>query len=125
VPDARHQDVSNTKDLHHQSAAALVVVIVAAVLLAPVVEELFFRGVLLRATMRRFAFWPSAVFTSTLFGLAHAPQVDTGSARLVLATSIGVFGVLQCMLVRRTGRLGPAMIVHGTRNALAVAFTLL
>jgi len=43
----------------------------------------------------------------------------------VLTVNIGVFGVLQAMLARRTARLGPPMIVHGVRNALAVAVTLL
>ena len=125
VPAARDEHVSNTEGLTDLALPALIVVIISAVLVAPVVEELFFRGLMLRAAMRRFSFWPSAVVTSTLFGLAHAPQVETGVGALVLTVNIGVFGVLQCMLVRRTGRLGPAMIVHGVRNALAVLFTLL
>jgi membrane protease YdiL (CAAX protease family) len=125
VPAARHENVSNTEGLTDLAVPALVVVCISAVLVAPVVEELFFRGLLLRATMRRFSFWPSAVLTSTVFGLAHAPQGESGVAALVLTVNIGVFGVLQAMLVRRTARLGPAMVVHGIRNALAVVVTLL
>ena len=92
--------------------------------MAPVVEEFFFRGLLLRVGMRRFSFWPAAIVSSVLFGAAHIWQVDSARARIILGGSITVFGVVQCLLARRKARLGPNMLVHGFANALVVAFVL-
>jgi membrane protease YdiL (CAAX protease family) len=35
-----------------------------------------------------------------------------------------LFAVLQCLLVRRTGRLGPAVVVHGGVNLVVTAVVL-
>lgn len=50
----------------------MVLTIVALVVLAPLGEELLFRGLLLRALVRRFRFWPAALISSVLFAAAHA-----------------------------------------------------
>jgi membrane protease YdiL (CAAX protease family) len=89
------------------------------------VEEFFFRGLLLRAGMRRYRFWPVAIVTSALFGLAHVWQVDTARARIILGGTIGMFGLVQCLLARRKARLGPNMFVHGLANAIAVIVAIL
>lgn len=115
---------SNVDVSRNDSVATIIVLIIVAVFLAPVVEEFFFRGLLLRAGMRRFSFWPSAIVSSVLFGLAHVWQVDTARARIILGGSITVFGLVQSMLARRKARLGPNMLVHGFANALVVAFVL-
>jgi membrane protease YdiL (CAAX protease family) len=89
------------------------------VLVSPVLEELLFRGVVLRGLMLRTGFWPAAVASSVCFGALHATAVGLEGLPVVLAT--GVFGLGLCVLTRRTGRLGPAIGVHSLRNALAVA----
>ena len=38
----------------------------------PVVEELLFRGLVLRGLMLRLGFWPAALLSSAVFGLLHA-----------------------------------------------------
>jgi hypothetical protein len=121
----RGKATSNVDVSRNDSVLTIVVLIVIAVLLAPVVEEFFFRGLLLRAGMRRYSFWPAAIVSSALFGLAHVWQVDSPRARVILGGSIAVFGLVQCLLVRRKARLGPNMLVHGFANALVVAFVLL
>ncbi|MDP9435609.1 MAG: CPBP family intramembrane metalloprotease [Actinomycetota bacterium] len=108
----------NTSGLRDEPLPVLLVVAAAAVLVAPVVEELLFRGLVLRGLMLRLGFWPAAVVSSTLFGLLHA--TGTGLQALPVVVATGVFGLALCVLVRRTGRLGPAILAHALRNALAM-----
>lgn len=49
-----------------------VLMVIALVILAPLGEELVFRGLLLRALVRRLAFWPAALITAVLFAASHA-----------------------------------------------------
>ncbi|MDX6285025.1 MAG: protease family protein [Frankiales bacterium] len=115
---------SNVDISTNDSVISLLVIVAVTVVMAPVVEEFLFRGLLLRALMRRFSFWPSAIIDALIFGLAHAPQASTWAGRIQLAGQISTFGFVQCLLVRRTARLGPAMVVHGMQNALAVGVAL-
>ena len=123
IPRLRGVEASNTDFLEGVSPTALVLIILAAVLLAPVIEELLFRGVVLRGLMLRLGFWPAAALSSTFFGLFHATGTGIEAVPVMVAT--GVFGLGLCLLVRRTGRLGPAIGVHALRNALAVAAVVL
>jgi membrane protease YdiL (CAAX protease family) len=119
VPALRDVPVDNASFLRDQPPGALVVLVLAAVLVAPVLEELLFRGVVLRGLMLRTGFWPAAAVSSACFGLLHATALGAEGVPIVLATA--VFGLGLCVLTRRTGRLGPAIGVHALRNALAVA----
>lgn len=119
VPALRDVPVDNASFLREQGPYALVLLALAAVLVAPVLEELLFRGVVLRGLMMRIGFWPAAVVSSVCFGALHATALGPEGLPIALAT--GVFGLGLCVLTRRTGRLGPAIGVHSLRNALAVA----
>lgn len=125
IPALRHgQRVSNLNGLHNLSTAQVVLVAIGAVVVAPVVEEIAFRGLWLRALMPRMGFWPAALLSSLVFGLLHAHEGASVAVAVVLVAATGAFGVLQSMLVRRSGRLAPAMFVHAAVNALALAVTI-
>lgn len=83
----------------------------------PVVEELFFRGLLLRALQRRVGPGWAVALSSVLFGLAHlqGPQLP----------ALVALGVLLGLLVVRTGRLGGAIVAHAVFNGLTVAYFVL
>jgi membrane protease YdiL (CAAX protease family) len=115
LSDAR---ASNTELLRQQSFAGLLVFAVLAVTVAPVLEELLFRGLVLRGLMLRIGFWPAALLSSAVFGLLHATAADASG--LLVVASITVLGLGLCLLVRRTGRLGPSIGVHALHNAVAV-----
>jgi membrane protease YdiL (CAAX protease family) len=123
VPALEGVPADNASFLRDQSPLALVVLTLAAVLVAPVLEELLFRGVVLRGLMLRTGFWPAAVVSSLVFGAFHATGTGVEAVPLVIATA--VFGLGLCVLTRRTGRLGPAIGVHALRNAFAVAAVVL
>ena len=122
VPGLRGASAQNVAFVRDEPFASVVVLAVLAVVVAPVVEELLFRGVVLRGLMLRLGFWPAAATSSALFGVFHAQ--GSAAEAVLLAVATGVFGVGLCVLVRRTGRLAPAIGVHALRNALALAAAL-
>ena len=87
---------------------------------APFFEELFFRGVLLRALARLFGTiggWVGPALaiavTGVLFGLAHAESLQL--------LGLAVFGIILSFVAYRTGRLGMNMVAHATFNLTALA----
>jgi membrane protease YdiL (CAAX protease family) len=124
VPALRHEHVSNLTGVGQLGPVGIVMLVIAACIVAPIVEELAFRGVMLRAIMRRISFWPAAVLSSLVFGLLHAPTAPNAAGVVVVIMLTFVFGVVQCVLVRRTGRLAPAIGVHAITNAIALAIAL-
>jgi len=108
----------NASFLRYQPPMALLGYVLLAVTVAPVLEELLFRGLVLRGLMLRLGFWPAALVSSAGFGLFHAQDAGPGSTLLIVA--LAVLGLGLCVLTRRTGRLGPAIGVHAVRNAVAV-----
>lgn len=116
--------VSNAAPLRDLHGIALVVVVLTAVLVAPVVEEALFRGLLLRAVMLRAGFWTGAIVSSVLFGVLHAVQGPNLPSVVLLGASTLAFGLVQCLLVRRTGTIGTAIGVHSLTNGLAIVITL-
>ncbi|CAN5490661.1 hypothetical protein BH20ACT2_BH20ACT2_17750 [soil metagenome] len=90
---------------------ALLILVVA--IAAPVVEELFYRGLLLRALERRIGGPGALVVSSAVFGLVHL--------QLLQLPALIVAGLVFGVLVQRTGRLGPAVFAHMAFNGLAVA----
>ena len=92
--------------------AAFVVVGLMATFAAPVVEELFYRGLLLRAAARRFGPRWAVLGSSVVFGMSHF--------QLVQFPGLFVFGVALAVLALRTGRLGASIAAHVAFNAVAV-----
>lgn len=123
VPALSGAVADNASFLRDEPLWAVLVFAVLAVGVAPVLEELLFRGLVLRGLMVRIGFWPAALISSTAFGMFHAQGADAASALVVGATA--VFGVGLCVLTRRTGRLGPGIGVHALRNAVAVGIVVL
>jgi len=113
---------ANNVRLPHATLAEVLVLAIPLVILAPVTEELMFRGMILRTFLRRMPFWPAAVLSTLLFGLAHTYEVATLAGAATLAASVGVLGMVNCFLVRITGRLTPGMMLHATANGIAVLY---
>jgi uncharacterized protein len=112
-----HAPQQIVQDLGTAHGAKLAIIAVTAVLVAPVVEELFFRGLLQRSLARRFGPAAAIAASSVLFGLAHFEALQLPA--LIL------FGVVLGGLAHWTGRLGPGIVAHATFNALTVlTFTL-
>ena len=79
---------------------------------APVAEELFYRGLVLRAVEKRFSLVAAAVAATVVFGLAHFQGIQL--------PALLVFGAVATALAVRSGRLGPAILCHAGFNAWTV-----
>lgn len=80
-----------------------------AFLLAGLVEEFLFRGYIQYTLASGIGFWPAAFLMSGLFGLGHffnSKENAVGSVAVVM------FGLLLCLLLRRTGNLWCAVGFH-------------
>lgn len=108
--------------------------LLAPVLIAPVVEEVFFRGLLLRAVRsaasvngggRSLSIGIAVVVSGAVFALVHVLQAGSGAAVVVIGLSTFVFGLAAATVAALTGRLGGAIIAHVTFNALVIVPALL
>ncbi len=91
---------------------------------APIVEEIFFRGLLLRSVAKRWSVTAGVVTSSVVFGVSH--YQFRGFTDLYVVVLLCVYGyVLAILTVRSRGRLGPAMVAHGVNNGVAIAIVAL
>ena len=110
----------DTSDLHSH-ALAVVIVVAIVVVGAPIVEELFFRGLVQGALTRRFGAFIAIWVQAACFASAHYQYTMTAAQVLVTIVSIFVVGLMLGILRWRYQRLTPGMFAHATFNALAIA----
>ena len=108
VPSQEAAEAIENSQSRSQQFGLFLVIVVAA----PIVEELLFRGLWLRAFRARMSTVGAVVTTSLLFGLAHL--LDPSAAFLVPA--LVLVGVVLAVVTIRTGRLGPAVMIHAGFN---------
>lgn len=112
-------DVSaEARDLTDRAQGFGVVLLVLLTIVgAPVVEELFFRGLLLRSLDRRMRAPLAIGVSSVLFALVHFQPLQF--------LALVMFGAIVGVLAHRAGRLGPAIWAHVAFNATTVIALLL
>jgi CAAX protease family protein len=96
---------------------------IAAVVVAPFVEEVIFRGMMLRGLRSRLPAAVAIAVQGGLFGLAHV-QPTFGRENIGLVIALAVVGTgfgIGCYLVRR---IGPTIIAHALFNGAAVIYLL-
>jgi membrane protease YdiL (CAAX protease family) len=87
----------------------------------PIAEELFFRGLTLRAIGRRWNLTVGVIASSLVFGVLHASGgTALGSAAFFAVVTAGYGAVFALLVVRAQGRLGPAIVAHLLVNTVAV-----
>lgn len=80
--------------------------------LAPIVEEFFFRGVILHRIMLKTSMWGGILISSLLFGILHSDIIGAF-----------FFGVIACLLYLRTGNLLLPIMMHILNNTIAVVLS--
>ncbi len=92
----------------HPSPVETVLIGIQMAVSAPIVEEIFFRGLLYRALRNRMRVLPAALIAGFVFGAVHgmAYPLNTLPPRMV-------FGLIACLLYERTGSLYPSIALHG------------
>ncbi len=84
---------------------------------APIFEELFYRGLVLRAVERRFGTVWAVIGSGVFFGVSHINQP-------LQMPALAVFGIVLGVLTVRNGRLGPAIAAHMAFNMATVVVLL-
>ena len=71
-----------------ESGVFLVIEIVMITILAPIVEEFFFRGVILQRLIKKSSVWGGILISSLIFGILHADIIGAF-----------LFGVITALIV--------------------------
>lgn len=102
------------------SGAELTGFVLATVVLAPFAEEVFWRGALLPALLRRTSAGNAVLLQGAAFGAVHV--YGAPPAQWPLALPLAVVGCLAGWLTLRTGSLAPPILLHAVFNGLHLAF---
>ncbi len=105
------------------SYALVCVVGLLACVGAPIVEELFFRGLVQSVMTRRLGTSPAIVLQAMLFGLAHFELGMTFNQAAVRCGTVMVLGLFNGWLRVQSGRLGAGMVAHATYNVIVTLIT--
>ncbi len=99
------------------SGGGILLLILAVVVGAPIVEEIFFRGLTLRALEARMRRRTALVVSAFVFGVVHL--------QFLQFPALLVIGLICGWLAQRDGRIGRAIWAHVGFNAVTVAVLLL
>jgi membrane protease YdiL (CAAX protease family) len=97
-----------------QSVLASVAIAFVVCVAAPVSEETLFRGFIFGGLRRWKGFWPAAIISGAMFGLAHA-----GGADITYLLPLAVFGFGLALLYEITKSIYPGIYLHCLNNCLA------
>jgi membrane protease YdiL (CAAX protease family) len=101
-----------------QSPVAFAGLLVAAAITAPIVEELFFRGMLFGLLRRRHSLPVAYLVSGLLFTVLHLEPTRMNVTQMAgLAIGIFVLGTLLAWLYQHTGSLLPGIVAHAVNNA--------
>ena len=117
---------SNTDSIDNYAGdrGVLIAFLIVAVLAAPVVEEMVFRGVVMRGFASIAPPWLAIAGQAVCFGAAHADPIrGWGNIGLLLVLSAvgAVFGGAAYLL----RRIGPTIVAHALYNAVVMVIVLL
>jgi membrane protease YdiL (CAAX protease family) len=87
---------------------------VMAVAFAPFAEEYLFRGLLFKALDREWGGWRAVIGSAAFFAIYHPP---------LSWLPVGLLGVANALLFKKTGRLAPAVVLHMIYNAVVVVLS--
>lgn len=108
----------STNDATQFLAVALIAVVVA-----PIVEELYFRGLLLRSFQSRLSPATAVVAQALIFGLIHF-RIGLGRGNITLVLALATVGAVFGVAASWARRLGPAIVGHACFNLVAVLVVL-
>ena len=117
--------ISNTEGIDDLAVdrGYVISTLVLAVVVAPIVEEMLFRGLVLRGLLSVMGVGLAVAVQAVLFGVAHFDPVrGVGNIGLIMVLSgVGVVLGAAEYLMRR---IGPTMVAHAIINAIAMAVAL-
>jgi hypothetical protein len=98
--------VSNPFSAVADNGTPLIILTGVGAVVSPVVEGVFFQGLLFRCFRNRFPLLPSSLMIGVLFALVHTEYP------LAVLPELAVYGALLCVLYEYTGSLFPAIAIN-------------
>lgn len=95
------------------TVSSVVMIVIASVFMAPVFEESIYRGVLFNGLKRKKSAVKAVLLSALAFMLMHMSPIQ-----VVFQFALGA---LSAVIMHRTGRLLPSVLLHATANAAALA----
>lgn len=108
--------------LAETDTALLFVSSIIASVFGPVIEEIFFRGVMYNAVKRKFGIFSGILITSVLFSFLHTHAM---TYFLVGFIPITILGMVLAYLYEKTGSLIPSITMHVLNNVGSVIMVFL
>lgn len=90
----------------------IVLLVLIVAIGAPIIEELFYRGLVFRSLRQKLPAWPSIVFAGLIFGAVHFEYLQF--------PALAGFGMVLAWYAHRTGRLGGPIMAHLAFNGFTV-----
>jgi membrane protease YdiL (CAAX protease family) len=106
----------NAQDLVDRAGTATWLLVLVVAVGAPIIEELFYRGLLQRSLLARFSDGLVIVGVAAMFALVHFRPVEF--------PGLFAFGLVLGVAAARTGRLGMPIMIHIGFNASALALVI-
>ena len=100
------------------------ILVLSALVVAPICEELFFRGMVFPALVKRVGVWGGIVGSAVIFGLVHVNQAQDALGAFLLLARLVPLGIAFAWLYHWRGTLVVPIIVHSVFNAASVALLL-
>jgi uncharacterized protein len=97
----------------------VIVVVLLVAVATPVIEELFFRGLFLRAAEKRWSPAVAVVVSSVVFGVFHFTG-DSLAEGLFIVGVTAAYGTVLAVLAVSTRRLGAPIVAHMVINGIGV-----
>jgi membrane protease YdiL (CAAX protease family) len=120
---AGHKSQDVVKELQDARGVKLALIALVAGLVAPVLEELLFRGLLLRALQRRVTPVAAVAISALVFALAH-PMLDPTIGTLAVVPALFALGAISGAAALRRGNLSVSIFLHIGFNLLTTVAAL-
>ncbi|MCX6344535.1 MAG: type II CAAX endopeptidase family protein [Armatimonadetes bacterium] len=101
-----------------KGGAPILIVFVLAVIAAPIVEEVFFRGMLYTALRTKMGVWAAVLLSGTIFAALHPTFPGQFLPLLALA-------MVLALVREKTGSLLPGIVCHAINNTIALMLVFL
>ena len=111
--------MQGNSDLYHTIRFFTHIVFVGG-LCAGIVEEIFFRGILLGYLEKKYGLVAAVIISSLLFGAPHLLNVDIFSISLIVQVTVFItlYGVIMSMIVYYTDNIWNSISVHISWNVI-------
>lgn len=105
------QELINSEDI----AYPFLVTLIIGGIMAPIVEEILFRGILLKGLLKKYSLKKSAIVGGIMFSILHLPDIQN-----VLAIIVG--SIVYSFVYAYTRSIVPTIILHMSYNTIVTLF---